>query len=313
MVLARALALHPKALLLDEPFSGLDIAMKTHLFGRSNTYLVGKPKDGNGAAAGSFLGCGWDRSGKGERPLQTSFLSRTVTILALGYCLLPPSLTAQNSDGCFFLCRPELKIEPTFTVEHLFSRHRVAEFEGDEQVGVTRAEREVVFETVLALEIPTEIPRVGFTFETIFIPFASGSENPFTGMTAQEIGRDSIRDNSPEVEIELNLEWLRSEDTGGWVGSHFDIVDKISPAERPQDAGAYTHKLNFELDTAVNIFNWLPEGNWLRNIELEGSLDYVATGLPRAGDRIGNELFLDNASGWSFSLVFVIPLAPLSP
>ena len=138
-------------------------------------------------------------------------------------------------------------------------------------------------ETVLALEIPTEIPRVGFTFETIFIPFASGSENPFTGMTAQEIGRDSIRDNSPEVEIELNLEWLRSEDTGGWVGSHFDIVDKISPAERPQDAGAYTHKLNFELDTAVNIFNWLPEGNWLRNIELEGSLDYVATGLPRAG------------------------------
>ena len=132
-------------------------------------------------------------------------------------------------------------------------------------------------------------------------------------MTAQEIGRDSIRDNSPEVEIELNLEWVRSEDTGGWVGSHFDIVDKISPAERPRDAGAYTHKLNLELDTAVNIFNWLPEGNWLRNIELEGSLDYVATGLPRAGDRIGNELLLDNASGWSFSLVFVIPLAPLSP
>ena len=245
--------------------------------------------------------------------MRTSFLNRTAIVLALGCCLLPPSLTAQNNDGCFFLCWPELKIEPTFTVENLFRRHRVAEFEGDEQIGVTLAEREVVFETILALDIPTEIPRVGFTFETIFIPFASGSENPFTGMTAQEIGRNSIRDNSPEVEIELNLEWLRSEDTGGWVGSHFDIVDKISPAERPRDAGAYTHKLNLELDTAVNIFNWLPEGNWLRNIELEGSLDYVATGVPRSGDRIGNELFLDNASGWSFSLVFVIPLAPLSP
>ena len=93
---------------------------------------------------------------------------------------------------------------------------------------------------------------------------------------------------------------LRPEDTNGWVGSHFDLVDKISPAERPRDTSAYTHKLNFELDTAVHIFNWLPEANWLRNIELEGSLDYVATGLPRAGDRIGNELFLDNASGWSF-------------
>ena len=167
---------------------------------------------------------------------------------SLGCCLLTP-LTAQNNSGCSFLCRPELKIEPTFTVENLFSRHRVAEIEGDETVGVTRAEREVVFETVLALEIPTEIPRVGFTFETIFIPFDA--------------------DSSPEVEIELNLEWLRPEDTKGWVGSHFDIVDKISAAERPGDTSAYTHKLNFELDTAVSVFNWLPEGNWLRNIELE--------------------------------------------
>ena len=95
---------------------------------------------------------------------------RTITILALGCCVLPPSLTAQNDDKCFFLCRPELKIEPTFTVENIFSRHRVAEMEGDEQVSVTRAEREVVFETIFALDIPTEIPRVGFTFETIFLP-----------------------------------------------------------------------------------------------------------------------------------------------
>jgi len=166
---------------------------------------------------------------------------------------------------------------------------------------------------VVALDIPTEIPRVGFTFEAIIAPFASGEENPFSGRTAAELGRTSVRDNTPEIELELNLEWLTSEATGGWVGSHFDIIDKISPSERPMDASAYTHKLNFELDTGVNIFNWLPTGNWLRNVELEGSLDYVATGLPRAGDRIGNELFLDDASRWSFSLVFVIPLVPLIP
>ena len=97
------------------------------------------------------------------------------------------------------------------------------------------------------------------------------------------------------------------------MGSHFDIVDKISPAGRPQDTSSYTHKLNFEFETAVLVFNWLPDGNWLRNLELEGSLDYVATGLPRVGDRIDDELFLDNASGWSFSLVVIIPLAPLRP
>ena len=222
-------------------------------------------------------------------------------------------VAAQDSDACFFFCQPELKIEPTWTVENLFNRHRVAEMDGDIQLGVERAQREVVFETILALDIPTEVPRVGFTFETIFIPFADGSENPFTGETAGDLGRTSIRDNSPEIEIELNLEWLRSEDTGGWVGSHFDIVDKISPAERPGDASAYTHKLNFELDTAFHAFNWLSTGNWLRNVEIEGSLDYVATGLPRAGDRLGDELFLDDASGWSFSLVFVVPLVPLVP
>ena len=241
-----------------------------------------------------------------------SFLIWIAMILLLGCWALTP-LRAQKPDRCFFVCRPELKLEPGFTVENLFSRHRIAEFEGDEQIRVTRAEREVVFETSLALDIPTEIPRVGFTVETIFIPFASGSGNPFTGKTAQEIGRTSIRENSPQVELELNLELLRPEDTKGWVGNHFNIVDKISPAQQPSDASSYTHKLNFEIDTAVSVFNWLPEGNWLRNIELEGSLDYVVTGLPRTGDRIGNELFLDNASGWSFSVAFVIPIAPLWP
>jgi hypothetical protein len=39
-------------------------------------------------------------------------------------------------------------------------------------------------------------------------------------------------------------------------------------------------------------------------------LDYVATGLPKAGDVINGRRFLDDASPWSFSLVFVVPVAP---
>ena len=234
-----------------------------------------------------------------------------VTLILACFHVSTSSLGAQDNDACFFFCSPELKIEPTFTVENLFSRHRISETVPGQPAVVSQAEREVVFETILALDIPTEIPRVGFTAEIIFIPFESGDENPFTGMTAPEIQRTSIRDNAPEVELELNLEWLRTEDTGGWIGSHFDIVDKISPAERPGDGSVYTHKLNLELDTAVHAFNWLPDGNWLRNLEVEGSLDYVATGLPKAGDVFGNEMYLDDASPWSFSLVFVVPLAPL--
>ncbi|MBI4476265.1 MAG: hypothetical protein HY654_03775 [Acidobacteria bacterium] len=37
---------------------------------------------------------------------------------------------------------------------------------------------------------------------------------------------------------------------------------------------------------------------------------YVSTGLPKAGDRIDDVRLIDKASPWSFSLVFVVPVAP---
>jgi hypothetical protein len=234
-------------------------------------------------------------------------------ILALGVAvaasvLVPVSGVAQESGSCALLCMPELKIEPTVTFENLGNRARV------EVGGVAeQTERETVFELIFTLDVPTEIPRVGLTFEVGFAPFGSTSEHPFTGATAAELGRDDIRDNLVEVETELNLDLLDSDQTGGWLSSHFDIIDKFSPGERPNDASAYTHKLNFELDTALHVFNGLPEGGWLRNAEVEISIDYVATGLPQAGDLIGNELFLDDASPWSLSLVVVLPLAPWDP
>lgn len=91
------------------------------------------------------------------------------------------------------------------------------------------------------------------------------------------------------------------------------MVDKFSPGATPRAGSVYTHKLDLEWDTAVHLFNRLPNGHWLRNVELEVSLDYLATGLPKAGDTVGGERFLDKASPWSLSFVFVLPLVPLSP
>lgn len=133
-----------------------------------------------------------------------------------------------------------------------------------------------VFETIFALDLSTPIPRVGVTLEAITKPFSD--------------------ENDVELESELKLYWLESHQTAGWLSSHFDLVDKFSGAERPSDTRAYTHKLNFELDTALAVFNRFPEDHWLRDVEIEGSLDYVATGLPKGAPR------------WSFSLVFVIPV-----
>lgn len=232
-------------------------------------------------------------------------------LLCLG--LVFPAPARAQEDGCAFFCAPELKIEPTITFEPLFGRPTIEELEDGVVVARGQPERETVFELILALGIPTTIPRLGFTVETIFIPFGETDQNPFTGSTATSTGGSSIRDNEIEVELELNIGLVEPEQTGGWIESHFDIVDKISPSVRPGDASVYTHKLNFELDTSVLAFNWLPEGNWLRHVEVEGSLDFVATGLPKAGDVIGTERFVNDDSPWSFSLGFVFPLAPLSP
>ncbi|HET9363068.1 MAG TPA: hypothetical protein VFO58_25135 [Vicinamibacterales bacterium] len=199
----------------------------------------------------------------------------------------PRFVAAQDDPPCRFICELEWKFEPTITIENLANRHRVVTPEGvTEQV-----ERERAFEIVLALDMPTRIPWLGFTVEAIASPFDDGNE--------------------VELEFESNFHWLTESMTRGWVTSHFDVVDKFSPAERPNTTRAYTHKLDFELDTAIHIFRWLPEDRWLRGVEFETSLDYLATGIPKKGDLFNDgTLYLDDASHWSLSFVFVIPVAP---
>ena len=195
---------------------------------------------------------------------------------------------AQQQESCRILCAPEFSVEPTITVSNLFRAPRVV----DERGVVSRARRDTEFELILSFGLPTRLSWLEFTVEAIVMPFD--------------------HESTPELEFETNLHWLPGRRTRGWLSSHFDIVDKFSSAERPTDDRAYTHKLNFELDTSLAVFNWLREGRWLRGIELEASLDYVATGLARKGDVIGGHRYADNASPWSLSFVFVIPIAPIN-
>jgi hypothetical protein len=218
---------------------------------------------------------------------------------------------AQDQDDrpCKVLCAPELKIEPTFTIEHLAQRPRV-EADGE----VARVPRDTIFELIFALDVPTQIPRIGVTLEAILLPFGGDTAvHPFTGAPASAAGRQSIRDNGIELEAELNFYLFDTDRTAGWMSSHVDVVDKFSPGETPRAGSVYTHKLNFEWDAAFHAFSRIQSAPWLRNVELELSLDYLATGLPKAGDVVGDERFLDKASPWSLSFVFVIPLAPLDP
>jgi hypothetical protein len=57
---------------------------------------------------------------------------------------------------------------------------------------------------------------------------------------------------------------------------------------------------NFERD--------IGEQKGLRDVEVEVSLDYLASGRPKAGDQFGDVRFVDDASPWSLSFVVVIPI-----
>jgi hypothetical protein len=254
-----------------------------------------------------------ERTTESERCLTRTRSWTTRATVAAIVVLHAASPAAAQEKRCRILCAPELKVEPTFTVENLFQRPTIETLEDGRVVESSRVGRETVFEVIFALDVPTEIPRIGLTLEAIVIPFGGTAVNPFTGVPASELGRDAIRDNGIEIESELNLSLFETEQTGGWLSSHFDIVDKFSPAAAPGATSVFTHKLNLEWDTAVHVFKRLPESNWLRNVELEVSLDYVATGLPKAGDVLGDERFVQKASPWSISFVIVLPLAPLVP
>jgi hypothetical protein len=197
-----------------------------------------------------------------------------------------PAAPAAAQEKCRPFCAPSFKVEPTVTVTNVFRGARIIQEDGL----ATREPRESEFEIILSVGLPTRMSWLEFTLEAIFLPFD--------------------RESTPELEFETNLIWLPSARTGGWLSSHVDVVDKFSPAERSTDHRAYTHKLNFEWDTSLAVFNGLRDGRWLRRVEIEGSLDYVATGLPRKGDIVDGVRFLDRASPWSFSIVVVLPIAP---
>lgn len=75
---------------------------------------------------------------------------------------------AQEATTCGFICELEWKLEPTFTIENLANRHRVVGPDGVTE----RVKRARVFETILALDMKTRLPRLGVTVEAIAAPFS---------------------------------------------------------------------------------------------------------------------------------------------
>jgi hypothetical protein len=185
-------------------------------------------------------------------------------------------------------CAPDLAVEPTLSIDNLIGAPRVESIATGAQ---RRLATDAAFEATLAMGIPTVLSWLELTLETTLAPFSA--------------------DNEVKFEAELNLVLLKKEWTAGWLDGHFDVIDQVSPRARPGGASAYTHKLDLELDVAFHPFAWLRDAGWLQDVALETSFDYLATGLPKRGDVIEGKRYLDDATGWSLSLLIVLPLAPL--
>jgi hypothetical protein len=206
-------------------------------------------------------------------------------LVLLGAC--KASAQPEGEASCTVLCSPTLELEPTLSIGNIVAAPLVQDVTSGER---QRLPVDPVIQATLALGIPTEVPWLAITLETIYSPF--------------------VTENDVEFEAELNLRLVDSGWTGGWVGAHADVIDQISPRARP-GASVNTHKLDLEVDVAFYPFNWTPPTQWIHHAALEASFDYLATGLPRRGDVMDGKLYLDDASGWSLSLLVVIPLAPL--
>jgi len=230
-------------------------------------------------------------------------------VLLLGLGILAESAHAQEEGAeeasCIFLCQPELALEPAVDVEPLTQAARVVEFEDGRAVDTTRGGLETPFELTLAMDVPTRWPRVELGLDVEWTPFVDAEENPFTGREG------TMTENPVEFSAEVSVTLLRERETGGWASVEASVADELGPAERPNADRWYTHKLSLALDVAVLPFHEFERAGYLRGVELEGSLDFAATGIPQAGDRFPDERYLDDESPWAASAALILPLAPL--
>jgi hypothetical protein len=109
----------------------------------------------------------------------------------------------------------------------------------------------------------------------------------------------------------LSASALSATQTANIADVDVNVGDLFSQAARPGDRSAYTHKLDLDLVTHWHVLNWTPPATWIHRVTLFAILDYVATGLPRAGDEVPQgRRFLDDARPTSFIAGLSLPITP---
>ena len=209
--------------------------------------------------------------------------------------------------SCRLLCGPSVTLMPGVIRTHLFGGPTVRTLAtGAEQ----RISGSSSFELIVAVAARTALPRLSLFGSVQWLPNATEQRNPFTLYTANELGTP-IRANAPTATMGASISLLPATQAHGWLDLAANIGDLYSQAARPTDKSAYTHKLDLDLLAHVHAFAWTPEKTWLHRVTVYSILDYVATGLPKAGDEVPvGRVFLTDARPTSLIIGVAIPVTP---
>ena len=165
-------------------------------------------------------------------------------------------------------------------------------------------------ELIISAAATTIVPRVSVFGSVQWLPNASESRNPFTLYTASELGTH-VRANAPTVTMGASIDVIPAKTAGGWVDLAANVADLYSQAARPGDRSAYTQKLDLDLVAHVSVFNRTAPRSYAHRVSLFAILDYIATGLPRAGDEVPQgRLFLSRARPLALITGLALPLTP---
>jgi hypothetical protein len=218
-------------------------------------------------------------------------------------------LAAQSSAAphCHILCAPTVLLMPGVVRTHLLRGPLVR----DSRTGVeTRLPGSSNLELMVAVASRTAVPRLSVVASAQWLPNATEGRNPFTLYTASDLGTH-VRANAPTLVAGGSLALVAPASTAGWLDVALNVGDLFSQAATPDDKSAYTHKLDLDLVTHLHLFDALPASDYLHRVTLYGILDYVATGLPSAGDEVPRgRVFVSDARPLALVAGLSLPLTP---
>jgi len=208
---------------------------------------------------------------------------------------------------CKIVCAPSVTLMPAVLRTHV----RGGPLVESTSTGVShRLPGSSSMEIIVAVASRTAIPHLSIFGSVQWLPNATAQRNPFTLYSANELG-ESIRANAPTITIGASAEVVPATLTRGWFDLAANVGDLFSQAARPNDVSSYTHKLDLDLVAHAHAFAWTPPRSYLHRVSVFGILDYVATGLPRAGDEVPvGRRFLTDARPLAFIAGLALPITP---